>query len=57
MDALRDGGGAHPPENMRRSLIFLGVIVLVSAVPILGLEAKQARRELDVEKARESFPS
>jgi len=57
MDALRDRGGAHPPENMRRSLIFLGVIVLVSAVPILGLEAKQARRELDVEKARESLPS
>lgn len=56
MNALRDGRDAHPPENMRRSLIFLGVTMLVSVVAVFGLEAKQARRELDVEKAREAHP-
>ncbi|KAF8342314.1 major facilitator superfamily domain-containing protein [Cantharellus anzutake] len=52
MDALREGKDASPPGNMRRSLIFSGVFTLVSAVVVFGLEARQARRELDVEKAR-----
>lgn len=32
MDALRDGPHASPPRNMKKGLIFLGVVVAVSCV-------------------------
>lgn len=52
MDALRDDGPkANPPQNMKKSLIFLGVIVMVLCfLPVFGLEAKQVRREADTRK-------
>jgi hypothetical protein len=54
MDALRDPVTAHPPQNMKRGLIFLGVVVMVCCfLPVFGLEGKQARREIDQNKADE----
>jgi len=52
MDALRAPVTANPPQNMKRGLIFLGVVVMVCCFfPVFGLEAKQVRREVDQNKA------
>lgn len=54
MDALRDPVTAHPPQNMRRGLIFLGVVVMICCfLPVFGIEGNQARREIDQNKANE----
>jgi len=54
MDALRAGNDANPPQSMTRSLVFLGGIVMSSCVCVFALQARQARRELDVQKADEA---
>ncbi|KAF8320695.1 MFS general substrate transporter [Clavulina sp. PMI_390] len=42
MNALRAGTDASPPNNMKRSLIFLGAVVMASCfLPVFALEAKQ----------------
>jgi hypothetical protein len=51
MDALREGDDGRPPRNMKRGLIFLGATAVVCCIPIFGLQARQSRRELDVQKA------
>jgi len=52
MDALRAPVTANPPQNMKRGLIFLGVVVMVCCFfPVFGLEAKQVRREVDQHEA------
>lgn len=51
MDALRYGDNASPPQNMKRGLIFLGVVVMILCfIPVFGLQAKQVRREADASK-------
>ncbi|KAH8923149.1 MFS general substrate transporter [Atractiella rhizophila] len=54
MDALRAGSDAHPPKNMKKSLIFQGVICAVTAFPILFLKGQQDRRLSDEARAKES---
>lgn len=52
MDALRVGDDAKPPRNMKKGLIFLGVVVMVCCLPtVFALEAKQVRRQVDTDKA------
>lgn len=52
MDALRDPVTAHPPQDMKRGLIFLGIVVMVCCfIPVFGIEAKQVRREMDYKRA------
>ncbi|EKM52317.1 uncharacterized protein PHACADRAFT_260633 [Phanerochaete carnosa HHB-10118-sp] len=46
--ALRAGPNAHPPLNMRRGLIFQGVLACVTVSTVLALKGTQARREMDV---------
>ncbi|CAE6508631.1 unnamed protein product [Rhizoctonia solani] len=54
MDHLRDDSpSANPPSNMRKSLIFQASFVSACTVFIVGLKAKQTRRELDVQMQRE----
>ncbi|EJU04374.1 MFS general substrate transporter [Dacryopinax primogenitus] len=52
--ALRAPADADPPFNMHRSIIFQSIIVLILCVIIFGLEGRQARREMDTEKAAEA---
>ncbi|KAI9569600.1 MFS general substrate transporter [Boletus coccyginus] len=45
--ALRASSTANPPYNMNNALILHGTIVMVFAVLVFFLRARQARRELD----------
>ncbi|KAF8348222.1 major facilitator superfamily domain-containing protein [Amanita rubescens] len=51
--ALRASSNATPPLNMRRALIFNGVIAMVAVAFILPLQGKQDRKRLDEAKMRE----
>ncbi|KAF7361359.1 Major facilitator superfamily domain-containing protein 7 [Mycena sanguinolenta] len=44
---LRAGPEASPPLNMRRSLIFSGVLAMISGGLSLLIRGKQARKEMD----------
>jgi len=51
--ALRAGADASPPYNMRNGLVLQACFVMVFGALVLGLRAKQVRRERDaLEKAR-----
>ncbi|CAE6494813.1 unnamed protein product [Rhizoctonia solani] len=50
MDHLRDDSpSANPPSNMRKAFIFQASFVVACTVFIVGLKAKQTRRQLDVQ--------
>ncbi|KAH9484995.1 MFS-type transporter [Psilocybe cubensis] len=51
--ALRAGPEASPPLNMRRYLVFMGVIILTACSSIFFLHGAQKRKALDQEKAAE----
>ena len=53
--ALRAGPNASPPLNMRRSLIFLGVVVLSLSSLIFFLRGEQRRKAMDEQKLKESI--
>ncbi|KAF8608614.1 MFS general substrate transporter [Ceratobasidium sp. AG-I] len=54
MDALRDDSpSAKPPSNMRKSLIFEACFVAICAVTVFGLEGRQTRREMDIQRQEE----
>jgi FLVCR family MFS transporter 7 len=40
---------------MRRALIFNGATIMVSAISVLFLEGRQARKELDEQKVQQSL--
>ena len=48
--ALRGGPDADPPLNMRRALIFNGVIVATISSLVFFIQGRQARKELDEQK-------
>ncbi|KZO95536.1 MFS general substrate transporter [Calocera viscosa TUFC12733] len=52
--ALRASADANPPLNMHRAIIFQAIVVLVLCAAVFGLEGRQARREMDKEKAEEA---
>jgi len=52
--ALRAGPDASPPLNMKRSLIFAGVIVLVGSLSVFLLRGHERRKEMDKEKMQEA---
>ena len=45
--ALRAGPDANPPLNMRKALIFHGVIICAVSLLVFALKGKQNRRERD----------
>ncbi|KAG6813389.1 hypothetical protein H0H92_011655 [Tricholoma furcatifolium] len=49
--ALRADADANPPLNMRRALIFNGAIIVTSAVSVILLRGRQARKERDEAEA------
>ncbi|CAE7152561.1 unnamed protein product [Rhizoctonia solani] len=50
MDHLRDDSpSASPPSNMRKAFVFQASFVAACTVFIVGLKAKQTRRELDMQ--------
>ncbi|KAF5367077.1 hypothetical protein D9758_003910 [Tetrapyrgos nigripes] len=51
---LRAGPDAHPPNNMKQSLIFQGSFVMAIVLLIFFLEGKQTRKDLDEQHARSS---
>ncbi|PPQ93805.1 hypothetical protein CVT25_013514 [Psilocybe cyanescens] len=51
--ALREGSDASPPLNMKRYLIFMGVIVITVCSSVFFLHGAQKRKSLDQEKANE----
>ncbi|KAF8813928.1 MFS general substrate transporter [Phlegmacium glaucopus] len=52
--ALRAGPGAHPPLNMSKALIFLGVIAMAICSLVFLLRGEQKRKLMDEEKLKES---
>ena len=48
--ALRAGPNANPPLNMRRALIFNGVVVMSCSSFVFLIQGRQARKELDEQK-------
>jgi MFS transporter, FLVCR family, MFS-domain-containing protein 7 len=52
--ALRGGPDAHPPLNMLKALIFMGVFAMVICSLIFLLRGEQKRKMMDEEKLRES---
>ncbi|CAE6452823.1 unnamed protein product [Rhizoctonia solani] len=54
MDHLRDDSpAANPPSNMRKAFIFQASFVAACTIFILGLKAKQTRREMDAQMQHE----
>lgn len=53
--ALRAGPDASPPLNMKKHLIFQGVIVLVICATIFLLHGVQRRKVADEEKMQEAL--
>ncbi|KAJ7881731.1 major facilitator superfamily domain-containing protein [Mycena olivaceomarginata] len=53
--ALRAGLDASPPQNMRRALIFNGVVVMSTLTIIFFLRGQQTRKQLDQEKLQQSI--
>jgi FLVCR family MFS transporter 7 len=53
-DALRAGPNANPPLNMKKGLIFQGVLVLVITFLGFGIRGTQTRRAKDEAEAMES---
>jgi len=53
--ALRAGPNASPPLNMKRSLIFMGVVVISLSSLIFFLRGEQRRKAMDEQKLRESI--
>ena len=52
--ALRAGPDAHPPLNMLKALIFMGVFAMVICSLIFLLRGEQKRKMMDEEKLKES---
>jgi FLVCR family MFS transporter 7 len=50
-NALREGPEANPPLNMRRALIFQGVIILAVCLSVFGVRGEQTRRRRDAAAA------
>jgi MFS transporter, FLVCR family, MFS-domain-containing protein 7 len=46
-NALREGPEASPPLNMKKALIFQGVIILTVCLSVFGLRGEQTRRKRD----------
>ncbi|CAA7261775.1 unnamed protein product [Cyclocybe aegerita] len=55
MGALRAGEDASPPLNMKRALIFNGVVVLAVCCSVFFLHGHQKRKRLDEEKLQQSL--
>ena len=53
--ALRAGPDAHPPLNMVKALIFMGVSAMVICSLIFLLRGEQKRKMMDEEKLKESI--
>ncbi|KAJ7358488.1 major facilitator superfamily domain-containing protein [Mycena albidolilacea] len=53
--ALRAGLDASPPQNMRRALIFNGVVVMSTLSIIFFLRGQQTRKQIDQEKLQQSI--
>lgn len=53
--ALRAGPDASPPLNMKKHLVFQGVIVLVICATIFLLHGVQRRKVADEEKMQEAL--
>ena len=51
--ALRETPEASPPLNMRRALIFNGVIIISTASLVFFIRGKQVRKELDEQMLQE----
>ena len=51
--ALRAGPNAHPPLNMLKALIFIGVLAMVICSSIFLLHGEQKRKLMDEEKFKE----
>lgn len=54
-NALRAGGNATPPQNMKRALIFMASIIMASGSMIFLLRGAQARKELDEKKQEQAI--
>ncbi len=52
--ALRADDSADPPLNMRRALIFNGTFLMIVSATVFLLKGKQARKDLDESKLKES---
>jgi FLVCR family MFS transporter 7 len=52
-DALRAGPNAHPPLNMKRALIFQGVLALMITLLAFGIRGTQTRRVKDEAEAKD----
>lgn len=52
--ALRAGPDAHPPLNMLKALIFMGVFAMAICSLIFLLRGEQRRKMMDEEKLRDS---
>ena len=55
-NALRAGPDAHPPLNMLKVLILMGVLALALCSPVLLLRGEQKRRLMDEEKISKPQP-
>ena len=51
---LRAGPDAHPPLNMLKALIFMGVSAMVICSLIILVRGDQKRKMMDKEKLKES---
>jgi len=55
LGALSAGPNASPPLNMKRSLIFMGVVVVTISSLVFFIRGEQKRKVLDERKLQESL--
>jgi len=55
LSALRAGPNGSPPLNMKRSLIFMGVVVVSLSSLIFFVRGEQRRKAMDEQKLKESL--